>query len=78
MNAIFNDRTKECELMKLIRLRIENDAMDIAYHPVSGQEATVHYLIAYNPDQSIGENLENIKVRLACLLYTSPSPRDTR
>lgn len=23
--------------MKLIRLRIENDAMDIAYHPVSGK-----------------------------------------
>ncbi|PKX60030.1 hypothetical protein, partial [Lactiplantibacillus plantarum] len=73
--------------MKLIRLRIENDAMDIAYHPVSGQAATAHYLIAYNSDQTIGENLENIKVRLAglqfdaailenglsypCLLYTS-------
>ncbi|QHM30685.1 hypothetical protein C7M34_01308 [Lactiplantibacillus plantarum] len=43
--------------MKLIRLRIENDAMDIAYHPVSGQAATAHYLIAYNSDQTIGENL---------------------
>lgn len=55
--------------MKLIRLRIENDAMDIAYHPVSGQAATAHYLIAYNSDQTIGENLENIKVRLAGLQF---------
>ncbi|AYJ34286.1 glycoside hydrolase family 65 protein [Lactiplantibacillus argentoratensis] len=55
--------------MKLIRLRIENDAMDIAYHPVSGQTATAHYLIAYNSDQTIGENLENIKVRLAGLQF---------
>ncbi|RRK10503.1 glycoside hydrolase family 65 protein [Lactiplantibacillus garii] len=55
--------------MQLIRLRIENDAMDISYHPAPDQPATAHYLIAYNPEQSIGENLENIKVRLAGLKF---------
>lgn len=43
--------------------------MDIAYHPVPDQPATAHYLIAYNPEQGIGENLENIKVRLAGLKF---------
>ncbi|CAM3112125.1 glycoside hydrolase family 65 protein [Lactiplantibacillus plajomi] len=55
--------------MQLIKLRIENDAMDIAYHPDSKQPARAHYLITYNPDQTIGENLENIKVRLAGLKF---------
>ena len=55
--------------MKLIRLRIENDTMAIAYHPVSGQAATANYLIAYNPNQAISENLENIKIRLAGLQF---------
>ncbi|ETY75782.1 kojibiose phosphorylase [Lactiplantibacillus fabifermentans T30PCM01] len=55
--------------MQLIRLRIDNEAMDIAYHPEADQAATAHYLIAYNPDQGIGENLENIKVRLAGLKF---------
>lgn len=55
--------------MQLIRLRIENDAMDITYHSDADHPETAHYLIAYNPEQSIGENLENIKVRLAGLHF---------
>ncbi|BDZ29559.1 glycoside hydrolase family 65 protein [Lactiplantibacillus brownii] len=55
--------------MQLIKLRIENDAMDIAYYPVADEPATTHYAIAYNPDQSINDNLENIKVRLAGLKF---------
>lgn len=55
--------------MQLIRLRIENDAMAVAYHPEPNKPATVHYAIAYNPDQTIGENLENIKIRLAGLKF---------
>ena len=55
--------------MQLIKLRIENDAMDIAYYPTANEPATTRYAIAYNPDQSINDNLENIKVRLAGLKF---------
>ncbi|MFC6163925.1 glycoside hydrolase family 65 protein [Lactiplantibacillus dongliensis] len=55
--------------MQLIRLRIENDAMAIAYYPAEDQAATAHFMIAYNPQQGIGENLENIKIRLAGLHF---------
>ncbi len=43
--------------------------MDITYHPAEDDRATAHYLIAYNREQSIGDNLENIKVRLAGLQF---------
>jgi len=55
--------------MQLIKLKIENDAMAIAYYPDETQAATAHFMIAYNPEQSIGDNLENIKIRLAGLHF---------
>ncbi|PWG01079.1 glycoside hydrolase family 65 protein [Levilactobacillus bambusae] len=52
--------------MKTIDIKVTDDAMDIVYR-TDTQNSERRFVIAYNPEQEIGENLENIRVKLVGL-----------
>ena len=53
--------------LKIITLHVSDDALQVSYAPAGKPEAQREFTIAYNTDQSIGENLENLRVRLVGL-----------
>ncbi|MTV83036.1 glycoside hydrolase family 65 protein [Secundilactobacillus folii] len=53
--------------MRTIALRVMQDSIEIAYSAQDNQPPYRRFIITYNPDQSIGDNLEKIKVALAGL-----------
>lgn len=53
--------------MKTIALRVMQDSIEIAYSADDNQAPYRQFVITYNPDQTIGDNLEKIKVVLAGL-----------
>ncbi|MFC6261608.1 glycoside hydrolase family 65 protein [Levilactobacillus fujinensis] len=52
--------------MKIITLHVLDDSLEVSYHP-NGQPTQRQFIIAYNPEQTIGENLENLRLKLAGL-----------
>ncbi|WP_367294694.1 glycoside hydrolase family 65 protein [Levilactobacillus yonginensis] len=52
--------------MKIITLHVLDDSLEVSYQPAdrSGQR---QFIIAYNAEQTIGENLENLRLKLAGL-----------
>lgn len=53
--------------LKIITLHVSDDALQVSYAPAGKPAAQREFTIAYNTDQSIGENLENLRVRLVGL-----------
>lgn len=53
--------------MRTIALRVMQDSIEIAYSTNDNQSPYRRFIITYNPDQTIGDNLEKIKVVLAGL-----------
>ena len=51
--------------MHTISLKVMDEALEITNQPHNDERAPQRLTIAYNPDQSIGANLENMRVRLA-------------
>ena len=51
--------------MRTISLKVMDEALEITNQTGNANEASKRLLISYNPDQSIGANLENMRVRLA-------------
>ncbi|MGV7665756.1 hypothetical protein PJK52_29070, partial [Mycobacterium kansasii] len=52
--------------MNLISLHVLDDALAVSYQPTNPDERR-RFTIAYNSDQTIGENLENLRLKLAGL-----------
>ncbi|MBT9671400.1 glycoside hydrolase family 65 protein [Secundilactobacillus kimchicus] len=53
--------------MKTIALKVMQESIEIAYSTADNKPPFRRFVITYNPDQSIGDNLEKIKVVLAGL-----------
>lgn len=53
--------------MKIITLHVLDNALQVNYGSEQTQVPQRQFTIAYNPDQSIGENLENLRVKLVGL-----------
>src|SRR5680860_745172 len=55
----------------------ECGTFDVAINPWVGYEASAH-VVGYVASSELGCDVEykNVKEEVACLLYTSPSPRD--
>ncbi len=51
--------------MRTISLKVMDEALEITNQTGNANEASKRLLISYNPAQSIGANLENMRVRLA-------------
>ncbi|MFC6290019.1 glycoside hydrolase family 65 protein [Levilactobacillus angrenensis] len=52
--------------MKIITLHVLDDSLEVSYHPTD-QTGERQFIIAYNSEQTIGENLENLRLKLAGL-----------
>ncbi|WP_143463992.1 glycoside hydrolase family 65 protein [Levilactobacillus enshiensis] len=52
--------------MKIITLHVLDDSLEVSYHP-DDQATQRQFIIAYNSEQTIGENLENLRLKLAGL-----------
>ncbi|KRK90217.1 trehalose and maltose hydrolase (phosphorylase) [Levilactobacillus koreensis JCM 16448] len=52
--------------LKIITLHVLDDSLEVSYHP-NDQATQRRFIIAYNPEQTIGENLENLRLKLAGL-----------
>ncbi|MFD1455853.1 glycoside hydrolase family 65 protein [Levilactobacillus lanxiensis] len=52
--------------MKMITLHVLDDSLEVSYHPTDAAGER-QFIIAYNSDQTIGENLENLRLKLAGL-----------
>ena len=53
--------------MKIITLHVLDDSLQVSYAPAGQPAAQRQFTIAYNSDQAIGENLENLRLKLAGL-----------
>ncbi|CAJ1227199.1 kojibiose phosphorylase [Levilactobacillus zymae] len=53
--------------MKMITLHVLDDALQVSYAPEGQRTPQRQFNIAYNANQTIGENLENLRVRLVGL-----------
>lgn len=53
--------------MKIITLHVLDDSLQVSYAPAGQPAAQRQFTIAYNSDQTIGENLENLRLKLAGL-----------
>ncbi len=52
--------------LKIITLHVLDDSLEVSYHP-DDQATQRQFIIAYNSEQTIGENLENLRLKLAGL-----------
>ncbi|KRN02135.1 trehalose and maltose hydrolase (phosphorylase) [Levilactobacillus senmaizukei DSM 21775 = NBRC 103853] len=52
--------------MKLITLHVLDDSLEVNYQPTDSPTQR-QFIITYNPEQTIGENLENLRTKLAGL-----------
>ena len=53
--------------MKIITLHVLDDSLKVSYAPDAQTPPQRQFIIAYNADQTIGENLENLRVKLVGL-----------
>lgn len=53
--------------MRTIALRVKQDSLELLYSEKDNQAPFRNFIITYNPEQTIGDNLEKIKVVLAGL-----------
>lgn len=53
--------------MKIITLHVLDDSLRVSYAPTAHTTPQRQFIIAYNADQTIGENLENLRVKLVGL-----------
>ncbi|NLR32813.1 glycoside hydrolase family 65 protein [Levilactobacillus tujiorum] len=53
--------------MKIITLHVLDDSLQVSYAPAGQPAAQRQFTIAYNSNQGIGENLENLRVKLVGL-----------
>lgn len=54
-------------VLKIITLHVLDDALQVRYAPDNQSTPKRQFNIAYNPDLTIGENLENLRVKLVGL-----------
>jgi len=53
--------------LKIITVHVLDDSLQVSYAPTGQPAAQRQFTIAYNSDQGIGENLENLRVKLVGL-----------
>lgn len=61
------DRKEADSVLKIITLHVLDDALQVSYTPADHTHPQRSFTIAYNAEQTIGENLENLRVKLVGL-----------
>lgn len=65
-NTLSFSRKDDDLALKIITLHVLDDSLEVSYHPTD-KTGERQFIIAYNAEQTIGENLENLRLKLAGL-----------
>ncbi len=65
-NTLSFSRKDDDLALKIITLHVLDDSLEVSYQPTDGS-GDRQFIIAYNSEQPIGDNLENLRLKLAGL-----------